>query len=309
MRRFKVLAGAVAAALAGCGGGSSDNSMTKAVPFTSWSAVQPSTQVKAQGISQQATLTYNIAGDVIIADLPDPVDTNDSNILYTFDANRNLVGVQVTADSTLLGWSNQALGGGSVACSAGLCTAFNASGNAYFVGADPYVQGWNYQNFGAWSFQGAGSSRIGAMSVGSQTPVAAVPTSGTATYNGIAGGYYVDATGKVFRVSANMRSDVDFGAAHVSFRTTGTGLTPIAGGSAVGNAGLDIPATTLNYSTATNRFTGNVATSNGNLSGPVTGRFYGPAAEEIGGVYALSGNAPALGAVRESMVGSFGGKK
>ena len=109
MRRFKVLAGAVAAALAGCGGGSSDNSMTKAVPFTSWSAVQPSTQVKAQGLSQEASLTFNtLTGDITAVGAFTNIDTSDSNILYTFDANRNLVGVQVTTPDTLLGWSNQA---------------------------------------------------------------------------------------------------------------------------------------------------------------------------------------------------------
>jgi hypothetical protein len=47
-----------------------------------------------------------------------------------------------------------------------------------------------------------------------------------------------------------------------------------------------------------------VTTANTQLTGTATGRFYGPLAEEIGGVYSLNGAGPL-----QSMGGGFGGKK
>ena len=311
MRTLRILAGAVAAALAGCGGGSSDSSMTKAVPFTSWSAVQPSTQVKAQGLSQEASLTFNtLTGDITAVGASTSVDTSDSNILYTFDANRDLVGIQVTTPDTLLGWSNQALGGGTVACSGNTCTAFNATNDARFLGYDPYAAAtqWNYQSFGVWSFAGAGTSTFGAMTVGSQTPVGALPVAGSATYTGFAAGYYVDSGGKLFSTNAGMTATVAFNTRSIAFSTTNPNLVPLNGGIA---PVVDLSLSgTLTYNSGSTRFSGTVTSPNylvtGTpvLSGTATGRFYGPGGQEIGGVYTLR---PSAG-VRESMIGGFGGK-
>ena len=46
---------------------------------------------------------------------------------------------------------------------------------------------------------------------------------------------------------------------------------------------------TLTYSAGSNQFTGAVANSGSTLSGTATGRFYGPAAQEIGGTFGLTG--------------------
>ncbi|MCW5620010.1 MAG: transferrin-binding protein-like solute binding protein [Burkholderiales bacterium] len=58
---------------------------------------------------------------------------------------------------------------------------------------------------------------------------------------------------------------------------------------------------TLIYAAGTNRFDGAVSSADAQLSGNASGRFYGPAAQEIGGIYHLQG------AGLEMMMGSFGG--
>jgi hypothetical protein len=55
---------------------------------------------------------------------------------------------------------------------------------------------------------------------------------------------------------------------------------------------------------ATNQITGNVTTVGG-LNGSVSARFYGPAAQEIGGTFALSAGAGSL----QGYTGAFGGRR
>jgi hypothetical protein len=56
-----------------------------------------------------------------------------------------------------------------------------------------------------------------------------------------------------------------------------------------------------NYNLGTSQFSGDVASVNGML-GSASGRFYGPNAEEIGGIYSLTGSGATL-------FGGFGGKR
>jgi hypothetical protein len=65
----------------------------------------------------------------------------------------------------------------------------------------------------------------------------------------------------------------------------------------------NVAGTKLSWSDATNSFGGSVKNGNGVLTGTVLGRFYGPNAEELGGVYNLSGSGLNLHA------GAFGAKK
>jgi hypothetical protein len=98
-----------------------------------------------------------------------------------------------------------------------------------------------------------------------------------------------------------MSANVDFGVRTVVFTTSGTqALT--ASGTALPNAqGLNLSGT-AQYSIGTNQFVVPVTTANSQLSGNANGRFYGPAAQEIGGVYNLTGSGASMG-------GAFGGKQ
>jgi hypothetical protein len=91
--------------------------------------------------------------------------------------------------------------------------------------------------------------------------------------------------------------DVDFLARTLDFRTTGTTLTNIETGGGWTEVdpepSLDIvtPQPLLSYDPGINRFTGNViANGVSALTGQATGQFYGPAAEELGGVFSLTGS-------------------
>ena len=71
-------------------------------------------------------------------------------------------------------------------------------------------------------------------------------------------------------------------------------------GVGIANTGLNLTGN-FSYPAGTNFFFGTVTSANG-MSGSGAGRFYGPAAQEIGGVYNLSGTVG-------QMIGSFGGKQ
>jgi hypothetical protein len=100
-----------------------------------------------------------------------------------------------------------------------------------------------------------------------------------------------------------MTANVDWVARSIGFSTSNTrqvGLTaPSSGG--VLNTGLDFTGT-LTYAAGTNAFSGPVNTTGSTMTGNTTGRFYGPNAEEMGGVYSLGGSAG-------TMIGGFGGKR
>jgi hypothetical protein len=59
---------------------------------------------------------------------------------------------------------------------------------------------------------------------------------------------------------------------------------------------------TLNYSPGSNQFSGAVSTAGG-MTGTAQGRFFGPAAEEIGGTFSVTG--PGV----QSYGGAFGGAR
>ena len=83
----------------------------------------------------------------------------------------------------------------------------------------------------------------------------------------------------------------------LNLTTTGTEKIDIETGIESAEPTLDM-AGILTYAAGTNSFTGNVVTTG--LTGTSTGRFYGPNAEELGGVFGLSG------AGLESYSGGYG---
>jgi hypothetical protein len=129
-----------------------------------------------------------------------------------------------------------------------------------------------------------------------------LPSIGGAVFNGIAVGAYVDSGGTLFATTATMSADVNFSTRNIQFSTAGTSLINSNTSLSTTNSGLDLLGT-LSYAQGVNSFTGGVQTVNGALSGQGSGRFYGPSAQEIGGVYSLTG----AGASR--MLGGFGGRQ
>jgi hypothetical protein len=66
---------------------------------------------------------------------------------------------------------------------------------------------------------------------------------------------------------------------------------------------LDLKGT-LTYSAGSASFSGSIVNAAGTMQGTSGGRFYGPAAQELGGTYALKS-----ATTSETMVGAYGAKR
>lgn len=157
--------------------------------------------------------------------------------------------------------------------------------------------GFEYQQFGMWE-EDIGSVRrdLTLWSYGQVTPGSAVPTSGSASFTGRLVGVYVSPEGTRASAAAKVGVDANFTSRSLGFSSTGTTV----GGAAAPQ--LDLRGT-LTYSASQSRFHGSLANASGSLRGSTTGNFYGPRAEELGGLLSAAGNGA------ERYVGAYGAKR
>lgn len=164
--------------------------------------------------------------------------------------------------------------------------------------ANPYALGWDYQSFGAW----ANSGGIGQVTYGAVTPALSVPLNGKANFSGKLAGFYVSPTGQGAMAAADLTVNADFSARSLSFASSGTFISRSL------DAKTDAPhlnlSGTLTYGRGSNSFSGPLTNAGGTMSGAATGLFYGPAAQELGGVFALRSPTTA-----ETMSGGFGARR
>jgi hypothetical protein len=288
--------------LVACGGGGGGGGGVVVVPtevaFSSFGAVGPNQIVRMEGTAVTAT------GDqtqTAITSMSTPAE-GAATVRLTYDGSRALSGISVTAPPASVTFDRN-----SVSCSGATCVGSNA--NASGVAIDAFAVGWNYQTFGVWGIDTSSTTyALGAVSVGSPTAGNALPVSGNANFTGLAAGFYFTDLGAPFATAATMNAIVDFSARSILFSTTSTNKVDasIPAGASTPDPSLNLTGT-LGYSAGVNAFSGSVSAGAGSglTSGQASGRFYGPAAEEIGGVYSLSGPSGSLA----RMVGGFGGKK
>jgi hypothetical protein len=140
------------------------------------------------------------------------------------------------------------------------------------------------------------------MSVGTPTAGTAIPGSGTANFTGKVVGSYVSAGGLGHTVLADLNVEADFGNQSLLFNTTNTRISA-NGETYTGNGNLDLSGS-LGYGIGNNSVSGTLTTTGGTpLTGNSTGQFYGPAAEELGGVFFLQGSGV------ETYSGAYGAKR
>jgi hypothetical protein len=168
--------------------------------------------------------------------------------------------------------------------------------------ANPNALGWSYQSFGVWNTASAGGGAMHASSFGAPTPASAVPTSGTATFTGKLAGLYVSPAGQGSAAAADLSVRADFRARSLAFGTSGTVLTrdlrtPVAA------PGLNLSGTAT-YQPGSNAFAGTLRNAAGTMSGTTSGKFYGPAAQELGGAFNLRASGTA-----EAFTGAYGAKR
>ena len=180
--------------------------------------------------------------------------------------------------------------------------------SAYF--RSPAAAGWSYQTFG-YFFGSANNgfldrSRdafVGYQSIGRQTMPSEMPTTGSAEYNGISHGYY---NGN--QITALNKLHADFGKRNISYETTEASQLHTFEGT--DHVIEDKPNFNLSGSASwaakTSDFQGDIRTAEG-LAGKWQGRFYGPNADEVGGIFGLQGTASDGSAVQ--YVGGFGAKR
>lgn len=301
MKNIFVLLAVFSLSACGGGGGGGGTSATLA-SFSSWSAVPRNSSITVDGISQSGTYTWDSVTNLVTA-RTDGASSTGASYAATYDSNGLATNVTLSpAGGSPVSWSRTSGDTFGVLNINRSIDAFrSADGTKIALAANPYGYNWDYQSFGIWSTGVAtGSGTFGAMSIGSLTSGSAIPTSGTATYSGSTGGRYVNSSGQYWFTSSSMTAAANFGTRSVNFSTTGTQVTPDLIRLS-NNASLDM-AGSLSYVAGTNQVTGSVTTTGG-LTGSVNGRFYGPAAQEIGGTFAVTGSG------LEGYAGAFGGKK
>ena len=320
-RQQKALTAAIVSMfLSACGGGGGGTVPTTstptpttpatpaATPFTSWSAVTNGSTVMVPGMSQEASWTNVPVSS--ITPTPAGVDTAASSFTETLNSSGAITKVVIASPTGSVTFDTAA-GATIVPIAIDPTTtidlAKNNSAGTIAVAADPIAQGWNYQSFGMWETGGLTTSGyVGVMSVGAPTAGTAIPATGTATFTGKSIGFYTDATGVGHGALSDVSVNADFGARTLALSSSGTVTIDNYVTNATTSPAPNLNLTgTLSYAAGTNSFAGNLTTSGGTpLTGTSTGRFYGPSAQELGGVFILK-----AGSGVETYGGAYGAKR
>ncbi|MCE0505589.1 transferrin-binding protein-like solute binding protein [Roseivivax sp. GX 12232] len=289
--RVLILGASALSLLAACstGGGSSSDSP----------AVLPEQPAfKSFQASQEDGGTYRAAGQVTSADFAadengdvevtrEPETENRAVIDVTWDAETGEA-TKIWVRNSKSNFVVDTADGGEITTDGDTIVAIDEDRGVAAVFADPEGQGLEYQSFGAWQTGVDGlSGSAGVGSFGSYTMASQLPDDdASATYNGQSYGQTADADGNVFETTSDIEVTTDFSAITVNSSNTSAGTTSLSD--------LDFTATgQLNRASFE-------ATSQGDVSGTVTGRFYGPEAEEVGGTFVMDAN-------DNGYIGAFGG--
>jgi hypothetical protein len=301
-------------ALAACGGGGLGTAGGIAVPFQAANSTAAYAAPSAGGPSSASVAFTNGTG-ITGAGLA-PADTAGNTVTLTTDSAGNLVTITITINtpnpvggtgpglSQRFAAANQGTATLTAAQFAALVAAIATSpittANAVYQGA---VAGLKTSAYGAWmQSNGGGSYNVGVYAFGPETP--AMPTTGTASYNGTTLGYGSNGAAPfTFAGNAQMTAnfatnaitnlqfsnlathDVNDGAAGPTLSTI-SGNGPIAGNTyTFAVAGTATPI-------------GGAATA---VTGAVNGQFFGVGAAETGGTWKAAniGNTVTL-------IGAFG---
>lgn len=211
-----------------------------------------------------------------------------------------------TVGSDLVGWSANgsntpvtfnAMTGDTFTAKKGVVLAESADKQSIGIFVDPSAHGYEHQTFGAWmTGLGSSSGKVGAGSFGKKTGAGNMPTGISATYSGATTGVATLADGQTYLTSSKVSVATDF--SDMTFTSADTQAVNI-------NTGTIKTAPELDFigsgSVSDGTFSANVVGSG--TSGSISGVFYGPQANEIGGTFHTSGS----GGI--SHTGSFGGKR
>ena len=261
-----------------------------------WSDVsEANTTVTADGFSSEATLVYESS----TAAAPE-IDTS-AQVKIAYDSLGKISGLSVIKDDVNLTWV-KVYSDDSSDSSLTVTDGNNAQGMIY----DPENgSNWDYQTMATWvqANEDTRIGRVGAMSVGNPTVDASIPTASTATFSGVAEGMYLDNDHEFYRVSSDAELVANFVNRSVTFNTTNSLIQPVDVGDPYTDAGPNLTGT-FSYSANDNTLTASdLSGASGWTGGRASAKFYGPNAEEIGGVFSIRGPG------KEAYEGAFGAKQ
>lgn len=302
----------LAALLTACGGGGgSGGSSATLAPFVKFSSITVPGTVVINGNSQQANYTYDTTAHKVTSISAVSPAAPGASYTGTYDSAGNVTKASFTsaAGTTITIDTSK---GDIVRNYSPIAIGVTANGQDSVITPIPAALGWDYQAFGVWTTGGGtGSGTVGAVTVGAETSGASIPTTGTATYSGLAMGQYTDTAGTPYYTVAGMTANTDFSARSIAFSTSNSSTINQSTGAQTAASSLNMSGT-LTYAAGNNLFTGNVSTVGGGASGAAmtgtaTGKFYGPSAQEIGGTFGLTSGT--VGAGGTGYIGAFGGKR
>jgi hypothetical protein len=307
MRSTMTFAAVLALSACGSGGGGGGSGVVAVggaatfveVPFTSFNAIGPNQTTVIEGPAVIASGNQSIASNGHYTITSADANTADGTVRLTYDGNRALKAIDINTPQSSQSFDRD-IPGHSFSCSGEICKAARPMASGLVT--DAFSVGWDYQSFGIWAADTSATTWFaGAVSFGSPTAGNAIPLTGNPVFSGVTRGVYFDISGAPFSTRASMSASVDFGSQSIGFSTSNTTLVSGNTGLQTSNSGLDISGT-LSYAQGVNAFSGPLRTANTLLNGQGSGRFYGPTAQEMGGVYALQGP----GGI---MFGGFGAKR
>ena len=250
--------------------------------FTSWSASPPGEYLTVSGVA--GVVTYEASGG-LVSSVSAPLSISQEQYsAVNFNEQRNFTYLLING----FGLPSR----NSASPFAGIPVSL----------PNPLAMGWEYQSFGVWDHNNQFAKMLVATSFGAATPGSAVPLTGAASFTGKLSGLYVSPTGQGAGAAADLTVSANFSARSLSFASSGTTLTP-AGATASAAAHLNLGGT-LTYAPGSGTFSGTLTSAGGTLSGSSTGRFYGPAAQELGGVFTLKS-----ATTMETFAGAYGAKR
>jgi hypothetical protein len=285
----------------------STTSPSSPVTFTRWQDTRPDASVSVRGPQAKASFTSSQAGGALGL-ATSPTASGNGSALVTYGESEALKNFY-TGRNFMPGIVAKGFNGGreiDVVWERSSSTEAVFTNEPYNVAlvANPYELGWDYQSFGAWSETKFPSANATALSYGAPTPSSAVPTTGSATFRGKLAGLYVSPAGSGWTVGANLGVSVNFSERSLSFASDKTIVTRGPQGSSTGAVPHLSLSGTLAYSPTSNMFSGTLVNAGGTMSGTSNGQFYGPAAQELGGVFALKSATTV-----ETFVGAYGAKR
>ena len=299
----------IIAILSGCGGGGGGGGGGSSITYRNITAnfSEDLTNVRASlsgGISNETNYTWSSSSGLITGISDIGGGSTGATITATYDSNSDYAaaGFTTAGGTTVTFDSNDTFG--TFVLDSDFVVAEQSDGTEYFVAANPYDVGFDYQTFGTWATGvNSGSGKAGAISAGFvTTDISELPTSGSATYTGITGGRYVDSDGDYGWTKSTLSASANFASRQLAVTSSGTYYTNQAGTSSSGSNGNLNFTGTLSYSSSSPVFTGTITTTGGD-SGTMTGRFYGSNYEEIGGTFGINA---ASGQTLDVYAGGFG---